>query len=82
MGGVMATVIPQIIGACESGSFPIMIIFAILSALSGVVSYRLPETYERTPSDVIQELRKKIQARSKRRISIFSVCDERKDEEP
>jgi hypothetical protein len=54
MGGVMATVIPQIIDVCESNNFPIMIIFAILSALSGVVSIKLPETYKKTPSDVVQ----------------------------
>lgn len=42
MGGVMVTVAPQIIDLCISSEFPIMILFAILSGLSGLFSSRLP----------------------------------------
>jgi hypothetical protein len=52
-----------------------MILFCIMSALSMLLSYKLPETYERAPQDVIDELRKRIEARSKRRISLFTVYE-------
>ena len=42
MGGVMVTVAPEIIQACISGGFPIMILFAVLSGISIFLSSRLP----------------------------------------
>jgi len=42
MGGVMVTLAPIIIQICISGGFPIMILFAVLSALSIFLSYHLP----------------------------------------
>lgn len=41
LGGTMVTVAPIIIGSCMSKGFPIMIIFAVLSGLSIVLSTRL-----------------------------------------
>lgn len=57
MGGIVVTIAPEIIDACISGGFPIMILFAVLSGLSALCSYKLPETFQKTPPDVIQELR-------------------------
>lgn len=54
MGGVMVTVAPEIIDACIEHGFPIMIIFSILSACSCFFSYKLPETFKKTPPDVIE----------------------------
>ena len=42
MGGVMVTVAPTIIDLCITNGFPIMILFAVLSAISGVFSGQLP----------------------------------------
>ena len=42
MGGVMVTIAPIIIELCISGGFPVMIIFAVLSGVSGFLSSRLP----------------------------------------
>ena len=42
MGGVTVTLAPIIIQLCIDGGFPIMIIFAVLSAVSGFLSSRLP----------------------------------------
>jgi hypothetical protein len=53
MGGAMVTIAPEIIDGCIHGGFPIMIIFAILSAFSAICSYKLPETLHKTPADVI-----------------------------
>lgn len=57
MGGVMVTVAPQIINACISSGFPIMIIFAVLSGVSGFFSRILPDTLGKPPHDEIEELR-------------------------
>lgn len=57
MGGIMVTIAPEVIDGCISSGFPIMIIFAILSAFSAVCSYKLPETLHQVPADVVEELR-------------------------
>ena len=57
MGGATVTVAPIIIDTCINSGFPIMIIFAILSAVSGFFSSRLPETLGSEPHDEIKELR-------------------------
>jgi len=54
MGGVMVTVAPEILDVCLSKGFPVMILFVILSGLSGVISSRLPETLKQTPPDEIE----------------------------
>lgn len=53
----MVTVAPEILDTCLSKGFPIMVLFVILSGLSGVISSRLPETLQKTPPDEIEELR-------------------------
>ena len=57
MGGVMVTVAPIIINVCITGGFPIMIIFAILSGVSGFLSSRLSQTFGLIPPDEIKELK-------------------------
>jgi hypothetical protein len=57
MGGVMVTVAPEILDVCISKGFPVMVLFVVLSGLSGVISNRLPETLQKTPADEIEELR-------------------------
>jgi len=57
MGGVMVTLAPIIIEKCTNSSFPIMVIFAILSGASIFISYMLPETLGVPPEDEIKELR-------------------------
>lgn len=57
MGGIMVTVAPELIDGCISSGFPIMILFAILSAFSAACSYKLPETLHKVPADVVEELR-------------------------
>jgi hypothetical protein len=57
MGGVMVTVAPEILDTCISKGFPVMVLFVILSGLSGLLSSRLPETLQKTPPDEIEELR-------------------------
>ena len=42
MGGVTVTVAPFIIEFCINSGFPIMVIFAALSIISGFFSSRLP----------------------------------------
>lgn len=56
MGGIMVTIAPEIIDGCIHSGFPIMILFAILSALSAAFSYKLPETLHKIPPDVVKEL--------------------------
>lgn len=56
MGGVMVTTAPEIIDSCIHSGFPIMILFAILSAFSAGCSYKLPETLHKVPPDVVAEL--------------------------
>jgi len=53
-GGIMVTVAPEIIDSCIEGGFPIMILFAVLSIFCVFFSYRLPETFQKTPPDVIE----------------------------
>ena len=53
----MVTLAPIIIQSCIHSGFPIMILFAILSALSGLCSTRLPEMLGAPPHDEIKELR-------------------------
>jgi MFS transporter, putative metabolite:H+ symporter len=57
MGGIMVTIAPEIIDGCIHSGFPIMILFAVLSALSAACSYKLPETLHKVPADVVEELR-------------------------
>jgi hypothetical protein len=57
MGGAMVTVASFIISGCIDSGFPIMIIFAVLSALSAFFSSLLPETLHAEPHDEIEELR-------------------------
>lgn len=56
-GGVMIMVNPEIIAVCESAGFHIMILFAAGSVVCLVCSYFLPETYGKTPEDVVEELK-------------------------
>jgi MFS family permease len=56
-GGIMVTVAPELIDSCIQGGFPVMILFAVLSAASCFFSYKLPETFQKTPPDVVEELR-------------------------
>jgi hypothetical protein len=42
MGGVMVTIAPEIIDACISSGFPVMILFTVLSAISAFFSKKLP----------------------------------------
>jgi hypothetical protein len=53
----MVTVAPEILDVCISKGFPVMVLFVVLSGLSGVISNRLPETLQKTPADEIEELR-------------------------
>lgn len=53
MGGAMVTIAPEIIDGCIHAGFPIMILFAVLSGLSALCSWKLPETLNKTPPDVI-----------------------------
>ena len=55
-GAIIVLVNPEIINACLSSGFRIMIIFAVLAALSIVCSYLLPETFGTTLRDIIVEL--------------------------
>ena len=57
MGATVVTVAPEIIDGCIQGGFPIMILFAILSGISMICSWKLPETLNITPPEIIQELR-------------------------
>jgi len=41
MGAAMVTVAPEIIDGCIQGGFPIMVMFAILSGVSVLCSYKL-----------------------------------------
>jgi hypothetical protein len=57
MGGIMVTIAPELIDGCISSGFPIMVLFAILSAFSAACSYKLPETLHKVPADLVEELR-------------------------
>ena len=57
MAGVIITVAPTILQACINTKFPVMIIFAALSALSCGLSALLPETLHVDLHDEIEELR-------------------------
>ena len=45
-----------IIDACINSGFPIMLLFAILAAVSIVLSWILPETHGKRPPEVIEEM--------------------------
>ena len=45
-----------IIDACLDSGFPIMLLFAILAAVSVILSWLLPETHGKRPPEVIKEL--------------------------
>ena len=55
-GAMTAMVSSQIIDACLDSGFPIMLLFAILAAVSVVLSWILPETHGKRPPEVIKEL--------------------------
>jgi hypothetical protein len=57
MGGAMVTGSSFIIDICIKSGFPIMIIFTVMSFLSLLCSYNLPETFGNVPSDIIDELK-------------------------
>ena len=54
--GVLVTFLPLIIDACIDSGFPIMLLFAIVSAASIVLSKFFPESYGKAPPEVIEEL--------------------------
>jgi hypothetical protein len=73
MGGLMATGTPYLINVCTINNFNIMILFAILSALSICLSYQLPETMNEPITDVIEELVQQIRSRSRKRIETMKI---------
>lgn len=56
-GGLMVTIAPEIIDICIMLGFPLMLVFAICSALAIYASSQLPETYQVRPPDVIREVK-------------------------
>jgi uncharacterized membrane protein len=56
MGGLMAAVTSLIIGYCLENEFHVMIIFTILSGLCILISFYLPETFEKETKEMIEEL--------------------------
>lgn len=52
-GAITTMVSSQIIHACISSGFKIMILFTILAAISIVLYYILPETHGKRPPEVI-----------------------------
>jgi hypothetical protein len=61
VGSLVISFSDYIIDTCENHGFPIMIVFCILAGVSIVVSARLPETFQITAPDFIEELAEKIQ---------------------
>ena len=55
-GAITTMVSSQIIHACISSGFKIMILFTILAGVSIVLYYLLPETHGKRPPEVIEEL--------------------------
>ena len=55
--GVVVVFIPLIIDACIDSGFPIMLLFAIVSAASIAMSRVFPETFGKAPPEIIEELR-------------------------
>ena len=45
-----------IINACINSGFKIMLLFAILAAISAILCFMLPQTYGKRPPEVIEEL--------------------------
>ena len=55
-GAITTMVSSQIIHACISGGFKIMILFSLLAGISIFLYYLLPETHGKRPPEVIEEL--------------------------
>ena len=53
-GAATITIVPEIIDVCLSNNFPIMAVFAVLSVGSILLSWRLPETLNIPPPDIIE----------------------------
>lgn len=52
-GSLTSMVSSQIINACFNSGFPIMLVFAILAAISIGLSYILPESHGKRPPEMI-----------------------------
>jgi MFS family permease len=55
-GGITTSLADLIITLCENAGFSVMIVFAIASFISILVSLKLPETFQTPPPDLIEEL--------------------------
>ena len=60
MGALIVTAASFIIDSSIHAGFPVMIIFAVLSALSMVIFWKMPETYGCPLPDIIEELKQQI----------------------
>jgi hypothetical protein len=54
-GSLTVTFSGQLISACLNGGFKIMILFAILAGICGILSWMLPETFGKRPPEYVQE---------------------------